>query len=412
MRLFLSLIKICKLNYTPFRILTTTSAHKKLVRITTVPMALRYLLPGQMHFMQQNGFEVIMISADGPELHEVIQTEQCRHFVVPMTRKITPLQDLKCLIQLIKIFRKEQPDIVHSHTPKAGLLGMLAAKISGVKVRIHTVAGMPLMVEKGFKLQLLKFIEKLTYRAANYVWPNSNSLYNYIIDNKFTSAKKLNIISKGSTNGININRFSKTVLDENTVLEIKNSINYSAQHIYLLCIGRLVADKGIVELVNVFTTLQKKYADLKLIVVGDYEEELDPLPAAIMQQIKSNPNIIHVKWTQQVEYFMHIASYFVFPSHREGFPNVLLQAGAMELPIICSRIAGNVDIVTHQQTGLIFETANELQMTEQIEYAISNPVQMQAMSASLVQIIKNDYRRENIWQNMLSTYKSLLHLNN
>lgn len=374
-------------------------------------MALRYLLPGQMHFMQQNGFEVIMISADGPELNDVIQTEQCRHIVVPMTRKITPLQDLKCLIQLIKIFRKEKPDIVHSHTPKAGLLGMLAAKLSGVNVRIHTVAGMPLMVEKGFKLQLLKFIEKLTYRAANHVWPNSNSLYNYIVDNKFTSAKKLNIISKGSTNGININRFSKTVLNENTVLEIQNSINYSAQHIYLLCIGRLVADKGIVELVNVFTTLQKKYAHLKLVVVGDYEEELDPLPAAIMQQIKSNPNIIHVKWTQQVEYFMHIASYFVFPSHREGFPNVLLQAGAMELPIVCSRIAGNVDIVTHQQTGLIFETANQLQMAEQIEYAIANPEKMQAMAASLVQIIKNDYRRENIWQNMLSSYKSLLHLN-
>ena len=106
-------------------------------------MALRYLLPGQMKFMQQNGFEVIMISADGPELNDVLQNEQCRHIIVPMTRKITPWQDLKCLLQLIKIFRKERPDIVHTHTPKAGLLGMLAAKFAGIKVRIHTVAGMP-----------------------------------------------------------------------------------------------------------------------------------------------------------------------------------------------------------------------------------------------------------------------------
>lgn len=374
-------------------------------------MALRYLLPGQMHFMQQNGFEVIMISADGPELKDVLQTEQCRHVIVPMTRKITPLQDLKCLFQLVKIFKKEQPDIVHSHTPKAGLLGMLAAKLSGVKVRIHTVAGMPLMVEKGAKLQLLKFIEKLTYWAANHVWPNSNSLYNYIVDNKFTSTSKLNIIGKGSTNGININRFSKAVLNETTVLEVKNTINYSSAKKYLLCIGRLVADKGIVELVNVFTTLQKKHAHLQLVVVGDYEQALDPLPAAIMQQIETNPGITHIKWTQQVEYFMHIAHYFVFPSHREGFPNVLLQAGAMELPIICSRIAGNVDIVQHQQTGLIFETANQLQMEEQIEYAITNPGKMRYMSDNLVQIIKSDYQRENIWQNLLSSYKSLLHLN-
>jgi glycosyltransferase involved in cell wall biosynthesis len=392
--------------------LANTVTHKKLIRITTVPMALRYLLPGQPHFMQQNGFDVVMISADGPELGEVIKNEGCRHIIVPMTRKITPLQDFKCLLQLIKIFKKERPDIVHTHTPKAGLLGMIAAKFCGVKVRIHTVAGMPLMVEKGFKLQLLKFIEKLTYKAASQVWPNSNSLYNYIAENKFAPAKKLKIIGKGSTNGINIKRFNKDILDEGILNQVKNSIGFVPQFTYLLCIGRLVADKGIVELVNVFSALQKKQANLKLIVVGDYEEELDPLPATIMQQIKTNANIIHIKWTQQVEYFMHIANYFVFASHREGFPNVLLQAGAMQLPIICSRIAGNVDIVSDKQTGLIFDTANETQMGQQVEYAINHPNEMQAMAASLQQIIKKDYERENIWQNILAAYKSLLHLNN
>ena len=124
-------------------------------------MALRYLLPGQMRFMAANGFDVLMISADGKELADVIENEQCPHMIVPMTRKITPLQDLKCLYRLIKIFRKEKPDIVHTHTPKAGLLGMLAAKFSGVKTRIHTVAGLPLMAETGFKYHLLIFIEKL-----------------------------------------------------------------------------------------------------------------------------------------------------------------------------------------------------------------------------------------------------------
>lgn len=386
--------------------------NKKLIRITTVPMALRYLLPGQMQFMNANGFEVIMVSADGAELQDVIQNEQCRHIIVPMTRKITPVQDLKCLIRLIRIFKQEKPDIVHTHTPKAGLLGMWAAKLSGVKIRIHTVAGMPLMVEKGFKLRLLTFIEKLTYKAANQVWPNSGSLYNYIVEHKFTTVKKLKIIGKGSTNGINTNRFNKNVLDEKIIGEVKASINFSADTIYLLCIGRLVADKGIVELVNVFSLLQKKYANLKLILTGDFENELDPLPAAILQQIKTNPNIIHITWTQQVEYYMHIANYFVFPSHREGFPNVLLQAGAMQLPIICSRITGNADIVTDQQTGLIFEKANEQQMEMQIEYAINNPQQMQQMALNLQHIIIKDYKRENIWQNILAAYNSLLNLNN
>jgi glycosyltransferase involved in cell wall biosynthesis len=386
------------------------NSNKKLIRITTVPMALRYLLPGQMKFMQQNGFEVVMISADGPELNDVIANEGCRHIIVPMTRKITPLQDLKCLFRLIKIFKKERPGIVHTHTPKAGLLGMLAAKLCGVKIRIHTVAGMPLMVEKGFKLWLLSSIEKLTYSAANHVWPNSRSLYNYIVEHQFTSQKKLQIISKGSTNGINIARFSKNALDEKIVTEIKNSIHYSSEFIYLLCIGRLVADKGIVELVHVFTALQKKQPRLKLILVGDFENSLDPLPQDILEQIQTNHNIIHISWTQQVEYYMHIAHLFVFPSHREGFPNVLLQAGAMELPIICSRIPGNVDIVIHRQTGLIFETANETDMEAQVQYALAEPLHMQLMAVGLQQIIDMDYRRENIWQNILATYNSLLHL--
>jgi glycosyltransferase involved in cell wall biosynthesis len=386
--------------------------NKKLIRITTVPMALRYLLPGQMQFMKENGFEVIMVSADGAELQDVIQNEQCRHIIVPMTRKITPVQDFKCLIRLIRIFKQEKPDIVHTHTPKAGLLGMWAAKLSGVKIRIHTVAGMPLMVEKGFKLRLLTFIEKLTYKAANHVWPNSGSLYNYIVEHKFTTVKKLKIIGKGSTNGINTNRFNKNVLDEKVIQDVKASINFSAEAVYLLCIGRLVADKGIVELVNVFSLLQKKHDNLKLILTGDFENELDPLPAAILQQIKTNPDIIHITWTQQVEYYMHIATYFVFPSHREGFPNVLLQAGAMQLPIICSRITGNADIVTDQQTGLIFEKANEQHMEKQIEYAINNPQQMQQMALNLQHIIIKDYKRENIWQNILAAYNSLLNLNN
>ena len=383
---------------------------KKLIRITTVPMALRYLLPGQMHFMNENGFEVVMVSADGPELKDVVVNEACRHIIVPMTRQITPLQDLKCLIQLMRLFKKEKPDIVHTHTPKAGLLGMLAAKFCGVKVRIHTVAGMPLMVEKGFKLQLLTFIEKLTYSAANQVWPNSRSLYNYIVAHNFTAEKKLNIINKGSTNGINTTRFNSNVLDEKLVTEIKNTIHYSGEYFYLLCIGRLVADKGIVELVHVFTSLQKKHTNLKLIVVGDYEATLDPLPQDILNQIQSNPDIIHVQWTQYVEYYMHIAHLFVFPSHREGFPNVLLQAGAMQLPIICSRIPGNIDIVTHKQTGLIFETANEEEMEAQVQYALEHKEQMQTMAAALEQIVTTDYRRENIWQKILATYNSLLHL--
>lgn len=371
-------------------------------------MALRYLLPGQMRFMSGNGFDVLMISADGKELADVIANEQCRHIIVPMTRKITPWQDLKCLLQLIRIFKKEKPGIVHTHTPKAGLLGMLAAKFCGVKVRLHTVAGLPLMVETGFKYQLLKWIEKITYAAASQVWPNSHSLKQFILENKLCDPAKLRIIAKGSTNGIDITRFNKGSLDKNMIEAVKAQVQFSSHNTYLLCIGRLVKDKGIVELVHVFTQLQKENNRLRLMLVGEYESTLDPLPADILNEIKSNSAIIHINWSNQVEYFMHIANYFVFPSHREGFPNVLLQAGAMELPIVCSRITGNVDIVAHEQTGLIFKSGDEQEMRHLLEYALAHPEQMQAMAKQLHEEIAINYRQQNIWQNLLQAYKTLL----
>lgn len=380
---------------------------KKLIRITTVPMALKYLLPGQMKFMKENGYEVLMVSADGKELADVIAHEKCRHKIVPLTRKITPFQDLKCLFQLIKLFRKEKPDIVHSHTPKAGLLGMLAAKICGVKTRIHTVAGLPMMVEKGAKFQLLKFIEKITYSVATNVWPNSASLKKYIVENKLAKTSKLDIIGKGSSNGINLERFNTAGLMLNKIADIETQIQYSKQNTYLLFMGRLVKDKGIVELMNAFTQLQPNYPELRLILAGDFENTLDPLPQDTINAIKNNPSVIHISWTNEVEYFMHLADAFVFPSHREGFPNVLLQAAAMKLPVICSKIAGNVDIVQDNKTGLIFNSGNVEELKNAIEFALTHQNKMAEMAGDLQKIIFADYQHTAVWQKILHQYSLL-----
>ena len=380
----------------------------KLIRITTVPMALRYLLPGQMRFMAENGFQVLMISADGSELKEVIESEACPHVIVPMTRKITPFKDLRCLFQLINIIKKEKPDIIHTHTPKAGILGMLAAKYCGVRIRIHTVAGLPMMVEKGWKYRMLRFVEKKTYTAANQVWPNSRSLFQVITELQLCDANKLHVIGKGSTNGIDVAFFDRATLEAAVMDKIKRSIGYSTQNKYLLFIGRLVVDKGIVELLSAFNALIKKDRTLRLILVGDYETALDPLPKDAIRQIENDPAVFHINWTGDVKYFMAIADIFVFPSHREGFPNVLLQAGTMELPVICSRIAGNVDLITHHETGLLFDCCMQLQLLAQIQFALDNPGEMKVMACRLYNKVREDYRRENIWQNILASYKSLL----
>ncbi|RYD73209.1 MAG: glycosyltransferase family 1 protein, partial [Sphingobacteriales bacterium] len=339
---------------------------KKLIRITTVPIALAYPLRGQPSYMHSNGFDVLMVSAYGKELELVHQQEICPHYVVPMTRKITPFQDLRSLYLLIKLFRKYKPDIVHTETPKAGLIGMMAAWICRVPSRVHTVAGLPLMVEKGLKLRLLQWIEKITYAAAQHVWPNSDSLRKFIIEHKFCSEKKLTVVGKGSSNGVDTIRFNLANLDNDILQEIKNSVSYNPNLSYLLFVGRMVLDKGIVELVHVFIELQKKYPHLRLILAGQFEKSLDPLPSDIEDAIHHHPAIIHISWTNKVEYYMAISQFFVFPSYREGFPNVLLEAAVMKLPVVCSSIAGNVDIISHKETGLLFKSHDKITLRNEL----------------------------------------------
>ena len=380
----------------------------KLIRITTVPMALRYLLPGQMKYMKEQGFDVIMVSADGKEREEAIRNEGCPHIIVNMTRKITPFHDFFSFLKLVQLFKKHRPDIVHSHTPKAGLLAMLAAKMTGVSLRIHTIAGLRFMTSAGFTRNILVKMEKLTARAATHVWPNSNSLLKYIKEHKLVEGKKLEVIGHGSSNGINLQRYSMSSLKPERVREIKNLVNYDDKLIYLVSVGRIVKDKGIDELLKVFTRLYEKNNRLRLVLVGIFEEHLDPITQDAREILIKHPAIIHIDWNDTVEYFMHIAYLLVHPSHREGFPNVLLQAGAMECPVVCSRIEGNVDIVDHEVNGLVFESQNENDLEEKLNYALAQPTLMRNYSAKLRLKIEQHFDQQFVHEQLKAKYLQLL----
>lgn len=381
--------------------------NKKLIRITTVPIALAYPLRGQPSYMHTHGFDVLMVSAGGKELDLIHQQEICPHKVVNMTRKITPFKDLVSLYLLIKLFLKHKPDIVHTETPKAGLIGMMAAWLCRVPARVHTVAGLPLMVEKGLKLWLLQWIEKITYAAANHVWPNSESLRKYILEHKFCSPEKLKVVGKGSSNGVDTVRFDRNNLDPEILDQIRKSLSYDTSLVYLLFVGRMVLDKGIVELVHVFVDLHKKDPSLRLILAGQFEKSLDPLPPDIEDAIHHHPAIIHISWTNKVEYYMALSHFFVFPSYREGFPNVLLEAAIMKLPVVCSRIAGNVDIISHKETGLLFNSKDELTLRNELEWALKNPAAIKQMTEELYDFIYHTFPREVFWEAMRKEYEKL-----
>lgn len=380
----------------------------KLIRITTAPLSLNVLLRGQMRYMNENGFEVIMVSSDGPELELVKRNEGCRHHIIPMTRKMTPFTDLRCLWLMYKFLKNEKPDIVHSHTPKAGLIAMMAARFAGVKIRVHTIAGLRFMTSKGMGRRILVAMEKLTATFATNVWPNSFSLLKYIKEHSLVESSKLEVIGTGSSNGIDLLRYSLSSLNTGKIQETKDLVKYDEKLIYFLSVGRLVHDKGIDELVHAFIALYQENDKLRLILVGAFEDEVDPVSDETKNILKMHPGIILTGWSNSVEYFMQFSFALVHPSHREGFPNVLLQAGAMSCPVICSAIQGNVDIVEHEKTGLLFEVKNQAELQRRLEQALANTAGLRSYAKALRSKIEQQYDQPVVHRHIYDRYHQLL----
>ncbi|MEP6465941.1 MAG: glycosyltransferase family 4 protein [Parafilimonas sp.] len=376
-----------------------------------MPISFELLLTGQMKYMYENGFAVYMISSPGNNIKALEKRENCQFIEVKMKRLISPFNDVVSLFKLIKTINKIKPSIVHTHTPKAGLLGMLAAFFCKVPVRLHTVAGLPLMESKGIKKQVLIVAEKFTYACAHFVYPNSFELKEYIHQNKFTSSKKLKVIANGTSNGIDTDYFKKTDDVLNRAEQIKNESGISATDVVFLFIGRIVKDKGINELAEAFNQLNAKYKFIKLLLVGPFEDDLDPIKETSKEIIASNKNIITTGFIDDVRPYFAASSILTFPSYREGFPNVPLQAGCMQLPMIVTDINGCNEIVQHNVNGLIVPPKNTELLYEAMEKMITDePFRNKCASASR-QMIIDKFSRETVWKGLLNEYERLLNKN-
>ncbi|WP_068596561.1 glycosyltransferase family 4 protein [Vaginella massiliensis] len=379
----------------------------KLIRITTVPVSLKGLLKGQLKFMSNNGFEVIGVSSAGEALDDVAKNEGIKTIAIEMTRSITPIKDLKALVQLVQLFRKEKPQIVHTHTPKAGLLGMMAAKIAGVPHRLHTVAGMPLTVATGAKRQLLNQMEKLTYACATKVYPNSLGLQKIILEEKFTSPQKLKVIGKGSSNGIDTSQFDPALVTEETKREMRKDLGIKDDDFVFLFVGRVVKDKGLNELVEAFNNLHSKNPNAHLVIVGNFERELDPLKPETENLIDTHSNIHAVGYKTNVIDYFAMADVLTFPSYREGFPNVVMQAAAMQLNCIVSDINGCNEIIADGDNGWIVPVKNSELLEEKMQWCLHNQKQSEQMGLKSRAIMISNYERKYIWNEILKEYQKL-----
>lgn len=380
--------------------------NQKLIRITTVPVSLDKLLSGQLAYMNQF-YKVIGVSSDASYLSKIGLSEKIEVKHIEMTRQITPLKDLKAVYKMYKYFKKERPYIVHTHTPKAGTVGMLAAKLAGVPNRLHTVAGLPLLEATGFKRLLLNFVEKITYSCASRIYPNSFGLKDIIIQENFCDKEKLNVLANGSSNGIDTNFFNFSHFTEIEKIQLKEHLNLEADDFVFIFVGRMVADKGINELVEAFKRLNLILPKAKLVLVGPFETELDALSQETLDEIEANKSIINVGFQYDVRPYFAISNVLVFPSYREGFPNVVMQAGSMGLPSIVSDINGCNEIILEGYNGVIIPVKNIMAIFEAMKNIVEKDFFYNTLKQNARNRIIENYDQKRVWNAILQEYKSL-----
>jgi glycosyltransferase involved in cell wall biosynthesis len=374
-------------------------------------VSLKFLLKGQLGFIKQNGFNVIAASAYGDEVKDVESYEQCKHYSFPLTRSINPLVDIYCIVKMFLFFRNVKPTIVHSHTPKAGLLAMLSSKLANVPIRLHTIAGLPWMEETGWKKVLFKRVEKLTINASTKVYVNSNNLLSFLQKEKIIS-NKLALLGKGTSNGIDENYFkiNSSIINEANVRSAKT--HHTKDAWVWLFVGRVVKDKGIQELIDAFEELLKVFPNEQLWLVGNEEELLDPLDKAYIKKINSNKNIVKWGFQNDVRSFYCSANMLVFPSYREGFPNVPMQAALMDCGLILSNINGCNEIVTHQKNGLLVNAKDWKDLFEKMLYSRNNPQVVDSYKTQAKSFVLENFTQKKVWHNILDEYKKLINEKN
>ena len=318
----------------------------KIIRATTVPMSLDAFCNGMLKELSEK-YEVVALSSPGPEFPAIEEREGVRTIKVPMERRISIVKDIKALIKMIGVFRKEKPTMVHSMTPKAGLLCMMAGKLTGVPVRVHTFTGLVWPTEKGLKRQILMMTDRLTCACATHIIPEGEGVKSDLIAGKITN-KPLKVLGYGNVKGIDLSHYMIT-----EELKAKSEKLRSDKFTFLF-VGRIVKDKGVEELCRAFEKLSKS-ENVRLILVGPNEGNLDPISDEAWEIIKNNPMIEYVgpQWNDDLLVYYAVSDCFVFPSYREGFPNTVIEAGAMNLPCIVTDINGSREIIVDGENGMI-----------------------------------------------------------
>lgn len=376
----------------------------KILRTSTVPGSIETFCNGLLRELQTaDGYEVVVVSSPGKEMETIARREGVRCVEVPMQRHISPLKDLKSLWRLIKVFRRERPQMVHSITPKAGLLSMMAAWVCRVPVRLHTFTGLVFPTARGIKRQILMFTDRLTCFCATHIVPEGEGVKSDLIKNMITH-KPIRVLGHGNVRGIDLLHYDPELTEVKTeAAKIRKEDLFT-----FVFVGRIVGDKGINELVEAFVRLKKEIPAIRLLLVGKYEADLDPLSPTTYRIIDTDCEIEAVGQQNDVRAWMAAADALVFPSYREGFPNVVIEAGAMGLPAIVTDINGSREIIIEGENGLIIPPRNADALYAAMKEMVINSALRESMASKARKLVANRYEQSYVRKCLKEYYTQIL----
>jgi glycosyltransferase involved in cell wall biosynthesis len=377
----------------------------KLLLLSTEPITFKLLLSGQPKLMKEEGWELLLVSADGREVQSICRAEGVRHEVIPFVKGVNYVEDFISFWLLFQLIRKERPDVIHSFDSKAGFLGMLAGSLVGIPHRIHSITEMPVHTKDPQKG--LTFLEKWTFSNATSLWVNSTGMLSFFTSNSGIDADKFKLLGSGSTLGVDLEKFNRQVLKENHLVAATMRILPGENDFIILAIGALTKRKGVEDLIAAFLK-SKIVSRSKLVLIGTFEQEEESLSQETIQTIREHLRVVQIDWTDHVDHHLALADVLVHPSHEEGFSNVLLEAAAMQVPIICSNCIGNASFIKQQKTGLVFPVGEVTVLKEAMEFAFVKRDTLASYTDALFEEVQAKYDRKVMRKLQVDAYRQLL----
>lgn len=375
---------------------------KKVIRTATIPLSLKTFLNGSIELMMDK-YDLVLISSPEEELSELHEKYGVKTIGVSMERRMSIAKDVKSLFSLIKVFYKEKPFMVHSMTPKAGLLCMIAAWVARVPRRVHTFTGLVWPTANGLSRKILMATDKITCACATHVIPEGEGVKNDL-QNHITK-KPMKVLGYGNVRGVDMDYWKVTpeILAQSSYIKDNNKFTF-------VFVGRLVGDKGINELIEAFARLSSEKENVRLFLVGPTEDEVDPLKPITWDRIKSIPSIVKIGpvWGDDILKYYAASDCFVFPSYREGFPNTVLEAGAMGLPSIVTDINGSREIINNGENGIIIPPKNVDELYEAMLKMLEDDDMRKNMATNARPMIESRFEQSFVRKCLFDFYDEIM----